>query len=60
MSATAKDHEKIHAETRYCTLQIWAVVLLLSDSREIINDLHLDVILHSFMLQIIYITVFPS
>jgi hypothetical protein len=34
---------------------IWAVVLLLSESHAIINDL--DVILHGFMLQIIYTTV---
>jgi len=33
-----------------------AVVLLLAESCSIINDL--DVILHDFMLQIIYITVF--
>jgi len=26
--------------------KIWAVVLLLSESRAIINDLHVDVILH--------------
>ena len=35
---------------------MWAVVLLLSESRTIINDL--DVILHGFLLQIIYTTVF--
>jgi len=35
---------------------IWAVALLLSESHVIINDL--DVILHGFMLQIIYTTVF--
>jgi hypothetical protein len=35
---------------------IWAVVLLLPESRAIINDL--DVILHGFMLQIISTTVF--
>ena len=34
----------------------WAVVLLLSESSAIIDDL--DVILHGFMLQIIYTTVF--
>jgi hypothetical protein len=34
----------------------WAVVLLLSESCAVINDL--DVILHGFMLQIIYTTVF--
>jgi hypothetical protein len=34
------------------------VVLLLSESHPIINDL--DVILHGFMLQIIYTTVFPE
>jgi hypothetical protein len=36
--------------------EIWAVVSLLSESCEIINEL--DVILHGFMLQIIYTTVF--
>jgi len=41
---------------RYCTLLIWAVVFLLSESHAIINDL--DVTLHGFMLQIIYATVF--
>jgi hypothetical protein len=41
---------------RYYTLYIWNVVLLLSESRAIINDL--DDILHGFMLQIIYTTVF--
>jgi hypothetical protein len=41
---------------RYSTLEICAVVLLLSESRAIINDL--DVILHGFMLQVIYTTVF--
>ena len=35
---------------------MWVVVLLLSESCEIINDL--DVILHGFMLQIIYTTGF--
>ena len=29
----------IHTDTRYCLLYIWAVVLLLLDSRVIINDL---------------------
>ena len=38
-------------------MQIWAIVLLLSESSVIINDL--DVILHGIMLQIIYTTVFP-
>jgi len=38
--------------------KIWDVVLLLSESRAIINDDDLDVILHGFMLQIIYIMVF--
>jgi hypothetical protein len=46
----------IHADTRYCILYIWSVVLLLSESRAIINGL--DVILHSVMLQIIYSTVY--
>jgi hypothetical protein len=36
-------------DTRYFTLYIWAVALLLSESHAIINDL--DVILHGFMLQ---------
>ena len=49
-------NEIIHADTKYCTIQIWAVVLLLSESHAIINNL--DVILHGFMLQIIYTTVF--
>jgi hypothetical protein len=35
---------------------IWSVVVLLSESRAIINGL--DVILHSVMLQIIYSTVY--
>ena len=35
---------------------MWVVLLLLSESCEIINDL--DVILHGFMLQIIYTTGF--
>jgi hypothetical protein len=52
----SNSYEIITADTRYCTLKIWAVVLLLSESRAIINDLHM--ILHSFMLQIIYTTVF--
>ena len=42
----------IHADTRHCTLLIWAVVFLLSESSAIINNL--DVILHGFILQIIY------
>jgi hypothetical protein len=46
----------MHTDTRYCTLLIWAVVLLLSEIRAIINDL--DVILHGFMLQIINTTAF--
>ena len=29
----------MHADMRYCTLQICAVVLLLSESRAVINDL---------------------
>ena len=37
-------------------MQIWAIVLLLSESSVIINDL--NVILHGIMLQIIYTTVF--
>ena len=51
-----KNYEIIHVDTNYSTLYIWAVVLLLSESRTIINDL--DVILHGFVLQIIYTTVF--
>jgi hypothetical protein len=51
-------YDIIHADTSYCTLLIWAVVVLLSESRAIINDL--DVILHCFMLQIIYTTVFQA
>ena len=47
---------KKHADTKYCTLLIWALVLLLSVSHAIINDL--DVILHGFMLQVIYSTIF--
>ena len=50
MQATAKNYEIIYADTRYCTLQIWTVVLLFSESCAIINDL--DVIVHGFMLQI--------
>ena len=50
------NYEIIHADTKYCKHENWDVVLLLSDSRAIINDL--DVILHGFMLQIIYTTVF--
>ena len=46
----------IHTDTRHCTLLIWAVVLLLSKSCAIINDL--DVKLHDFMLQIIYTMIF--
>jgi hypothetical protein len=38
----------------YCTLLHWDVVVLLSESPAIINDL--DVIVHGFMLQIIYTT----
>jgi len=56
MQATAKNYEIIHADTKDCTLQIWAVVLLLSECRAIINDL--EVIVHGFMLQIIYTTIF--
>ena len=41
---------------RYYTPKIWAVGLLLSESHAIIKDL--DVILHVFMLHIIYTTVF--
>ena len=48
-----KNYEIIHVDTRYCTLQIWAI---LPESRVIIN--YLDVILHDFVLQIIYSTVF--
>ena len=41
---------------RYCILLIWAVVLLLSENCAIINGL--DVILHCFMLHIIYTMIF--
>jgi hypothetical protein len=51
-----KNYEIILADTKYCTLYIWAVDVLLSESRAIINDL--DMILHGFMLQIIYTTDF--
>ena len=44
MSATAKNYELINTTTIYCTLYIWTAVLLLSETRVIINDL--DVILH--------------
>jgi hypothetical protein len=53
-TATAKNYEIIHADTKYCTLLHWDVVVLLSESPAIINDL--DVIMHGFMLQIIYTT----
>jgi hypothetical protein len=46
----------MQADTRYCTLKIMAVVLLLSKIRAIISNL--DVILHGFMVQIIYTTDF--
>jgi len=58
METTAKNYEIIHAYMIYCTLQIWAVILLLFGGRTIINNI--GVILHGFMLQIIYSTVFPS
>jgi len=45
-----------HIGSWLCTLEIWAVVLLLSESRALINDLY--VMLHGFMLQIIYTTIF--
>jgi hypothetical protein len=45
--AIAKNYGITH-DMRYSTLEICAVVLLLSESRAIINDL--DVILHGFML----------
>ena len=31
MQATTKKHEIIHEDSRYCTLYIWAVVLLLPE-----------------------------
>jgi hypothetical protein len=49
-----RKYEIIHADTRYCTFYIWAVVLLLSENRTI-N--YLDLKLHGLMLQIIYTTV---
>ena len=58
MYATAENYEIRYTDTRYCTLYIWAVVLLLTESRVIINDL--DVILHGLMLQIIYTTNFRA
>ena len=56
MKATAKNYEIIHTDMRYCILLIWAVVLLISESCAIINNL--DVILHCLMLHIIYTTIF--
>ena len=47
-----QNYQIIHPYTRYFTLKILAVILLLSESRAIINDL--DEISHGFMLQIIY------
>ena len=57
MKATANTYEIIHADTRYCILQILAVVLFPSESRAIINDL--DVMLHGLVLLVIYSTVSP-
>ena len=53
-TATAKNCERIHTDTRYYTLLHWNVIVLLSESPAIINDL--DEIVHGFMLQIIYTT----
>lgn len=52
MLATVKNYDIINTDTRYCTLSIWAVALLLSEDRAVVNDI--DVILHSSMLQMIY------
>jgi uncharacterized protein (UPF0262 family) len=52
MLTTAKNYEITHADTAH----FGAVVLLLSESRAIINDLYL--ILHCYVLQIIYTTFF--
>ena len=38
MYATAKNYEIIHTDTRYCTLYIWDVVLLPSESRALNNQ----------------------
>jgi hypothetical protein len=57
-TATAKNYEILHADTKYCTLLHWDVVVLLSESPAIINDL--DVIVHGLMLQIIYTTDFRA
>jgi hypothetical protein len=51
-----KNYEIILADTNYCTLYIWAVDVLPSESYVIINDL--DVIFHGFILKIIYTMVF--
>jgi hypothetical protein len=56
MLATVKNYDIINTDTRYCTLSIWAVALLFSEDRAVVNDL--DVILHGSMLQIIYATFF--
>jgi hypothetical protein len=55
MQTTAKNYDIIHVDARYCTLYFRPVGLLLLETRAIITDL--DVILHVFMLQIIYTTV---
>ena len=34
-----RKYEILHADIRYCTLSIWTVVLLLTESRAIINNL---------------------
>ena len=42
----------------FFSIDIWALILLLSERRAIINDL--DVILHGFMLDITYTTIFRA
>jgi hypothetical protein len=58
VSNNYKNYEIIPADHEILNTLIWAVDLLLTESRAINNEL--DVILHGFMLQIIYTTVFLS
>jgi hypothetical protein len=58
VSNNYKNYEIIPADNEILNTLIWAVDLLLTESRAINNEL--DVILHGFMLQIIYTTVFLS
>ena len=48
MYATVNNYETIHTDMRCCTHKIWTAVLLLLESRVIINDL--DVILNNYCL----------